>query len=237
MENTSVKIGPHIKAIVWDLDGTIINSFHIMKALVREIALEEGLPIPSSESFLINYHGTLRETIHTLLAAELTDAELDRLMDKFLLKQVRYYDSVAEHLIEDAVGLLKRARHAGLKQVLVTNRLHAGHANASPRAIVASSVLKNYLDTIICGDDAPVRKPDPNVLAAFLKENGLSPKQVLIVGDQFVDAQLAMNLGTQCVLVNRDRVELAHMEKLGDNWQDHLTIVQSLHDVYIANNP
>ncbi len=226
-----VKIDPYIKTLAWDFDGTIIDSFRIVVEIVTEIAIAEGLAVPTDEEFVTNFHGTMRETLYLLLGGNFPEAEVDRLMNMFLNKQTRYYESVSEHLIDDALALVGRAKKAGLEQILVTNREHADRGNASPRHLVTNSVLDDAFKIIICGDEVEYRKPDARVLDKYVKDHPFNAEEFLIIGDQFVDGQLAMNLGCKAILVSRDGGEIAHIEKLGEGWQDHITIVSSLHDV------
>lgn len=221
-----------IKAIVWDLDGTITDSFGRFTELMAELAPTFGLPVPTRETMITNYHGPLGDSISASMGGALTDKQLEKFVTEFLVKQQNHYLEVESHILEDALDLSKRATKAGLKQVLVTNRDHAGRGKASPRNIVANSSLKEHIHEIICGDEAQgFRKPDPKVLGDLLERWGIKPAEVLVVGDQHVDAQLALNLGAKAALVIRDGFELMNAHELDENWQDHVTIVSTLKNV------
>ena len=223
-----------VKALVWDLDGTITDSFGMFVELMHELAPVFDLPLPSREIMLENYHGGLAESIQASLGGALSEPQLEDFVTKFLDKQQGHYEVVETCLLEDALDLAKRATKLGLKQVIVTNRDHAGRGKASPRHIVSSSSLKEHIHEVICGDEAQgFRKPDPKVLGDLLERWGITPQEVLVIGDQHVDAQLALNLGSKAVLVVRDGSEFAHAHKLDKNWQEHVTVVESLKDVTI----
>ena len=226
-----VKIGPHIKAIAWDFDGTIIDSYKIVRAVLREVAAAEGLPEPTDDSILSNYHGSMQDCLHAALGGNLTQDEIDYYMDLFLTRQDRHYESASEHLIEDALVLLEKARQAGLEQVLVTNREHAQRLKASPHTIVQNSVLAQAIGMVLAGDEVTHRKPDARVLEGFLDMHELRPEEVLVIGDQFVDGLLALNLGTKAILVVRNGDTIPNLERMGEGWQDHVTLVRSLHEV------
>ena len=55
---------------------------------------------------------------------------------------------------------------------------------------------------------------------------------VLVIGDQFVDAEFARNLKGRAVLICRDG-EPVHLDRLSDGWEDHVDIVKSLDEVTI----
>ena len=221
-----------IKALIWDLDGTIIDSFAIYTDLVSELGAELGLPAPSRQDFLDNYHGALDESIKGAFKGALKDEDLGPFLQKFLDQQSDKYLTVEEHLIEDAVDLSRRATQKGLKQVVVSNRDHIGRGHGSPRNIVANSSLKDHIHEVICGEEAAgFRKPHPKVLGDLLERWDLKPDEILVIGDQHVDAQLALNLNAKAIIACRDGAELAHAHKLDQNWRDHVTIVTSLKEV------
>ncbi|HUC87702.1 MAG TPA: HAD hydrolase-like protein [Candidatus Binatia bacterium] len=56
----------NVKGIVWDLDGTLINSFNLFEQIIAEIVKESGHPMPTHEYMLHNFHGSLEETVQLL---------------------------------------------------------------------------------------------------------------------------------------------------------------------------
>jgi len=61
--------------------------------------------------------------------------------------------------------------------------------------------IEHYFEHLICGDDLPVKKPDPQVLQSVLKQSGFSPMQAVMVGDSASDikAARAANMKSFCV--------------------------------------
>ncbi len=229
-----VGISPDTKAILWDMDGTILHSFGILQTICAELAQERGLVMPSTEVLVDHFHGSLNDSIEGAFGGRLKDDSLEEFVQGFLDKQGDHYLDVEKHLIEDAVDLSYRAHKKGLQQAIVTNRSHQGRGNASPRAIVENTVLKNYIHHVIAGDDAgEFRKPHKNVVKELLESWDLEPAEVIVIGDQHVDAQLALNLGCRAILVLRDGAELAHAHKLDDAWQKHVEVVASLDEVMV----
>ncbi len=223
------------EAVVWDLDGTILDSFGLWRILMEQVANDFGLPVPTDETLFQNYHGKLEFSIRNTFGADLPAEHNQSVVDHFnyLQEEQDHYGRPDELLWEDAIDLSQRISQRGLVQILVTNRNHAGQGNASPRSIVGATVLKDHIHEIICGDESPVRKPDPKVLGSTLEDRGIQPQNVLVIGDQYVDAQLALKYGAQGILVARDGGDIAHAHELDDDWQNHITIVQSLHDVQV----
>jgi HAD superfamily hydrolase (TIGR01549 family) len=227
-----MKLDASTKTIIWDLDGTLIDSFEIFTEILAEVVVLHSMKMPDRALMVANYHGSLEDTISTVLA--LSDATiLDQVVTDFLHLQQNYYEWPDEHLLEDARSLSKRAKAAGLQQIIVSNRAHEGRGNASPRHIVEHSELADLIDYIVCGDEVEKRKPDAHVLDQVIKDLGFKPEDCLVIGDQFVDAQLAQNIGASAVLVSRGPDEIVHLEKLDKDYKDWLTIVKSLDKITI----
>ena len=216
----------NVRAIVWDLDGTLLDSFHISEKIIEDITQETERPMPSLETRLRHYHGSLEDTLTNTL--DLNEEELEPILNSFLQKQDELYkQDVEKHLYKDALSLCRRAHETGIIQLLITNRDHNGRGSASPRAIVDATELKKYLNEIICGDEAEFRKPDARSLEDWMKKRNLKPENLLIIGDQFVDAHLAKNVAARALLIKRND-EIPHLQN--DDHPD-LLIVDNLDDV------
>lgn len=221
------------KAIIWDFDGTIIDSLGVMQGVLAEVLPKYGYEVPSDEIMAKNFHGTLHDSISTALGG-VEPAIMKTILEEFLLRQSLYYEDAERHFLADSVGLVGRASRAGLTQIIVTNRDHIGRELASPRSIVERSRLGSSFTRVIAGDDSSYRKPDPAVLGTFLNEYKLAPEDLLVIGDQFVDAEFALNLGAQAIIVDRAGAGLHYAERLPAGWHDAVTIMPSL-DAVILN--
>jgi beta-phosphoglucomutase-like phosphatase (HAD superfamily) len=223
-----------IKAIAWDLDGTLLDSFLIFSKLISDIAPEFTVPAPSREAMQQAFHGTLREAIEAVIEG-LDAGQFDDFERRFLTDQGKYYLQVDDNVFADAAQLMRQAGERGIKQLIVTNRDHANRGTASPRSIVENSFMKPLVDVIISGDEVgEFRKPDARVFGNSLIELGVSPEEVLVIGDQHVDALLALNLGASGVIVIRNGETMTHAHTLPHGWQKYVTEVKSLHDVRFA---
>lgn len=214
------------RTILWDFDGTILASFEIFAAVLAEAVALSSIQMPGRSVLQQNFHGSLQESIEHAL--ELSSPEvLNTIVSDFLKIQERFYEQPNEHLYDDAVDLMERAHAAGSRQIIVTNREHENRGSASPRWLVEHSKLKPFIDAIVCGDEATYRKPDARVI----DELGVNLENCLVVGDQFVDAQLAHNLGVPVVLVDRAGDGIHHLESLPE--AASVTMVTSLLEVVL----
>lgn len=223
-----------VKLVIWDLDGTLIDSFGVYAEIIQEAATLSGLPVPSEAVMRHNFHGSLDQTIKDTF--DMVDGEsFDILLNDFLRVQEDYYSHPEEHLFTDAKRLIEQFAKLGITQVIATNRAHAARGSASPRYLVANSSLRRYITDLVCGDETDHHKPDPKVLAGIPAAQGLQGSQIVVIGDQVVDAQLAQNLGGQAILVNRGDGMVPHLERLGED-KKFLLEVSSLDQVELAYN-
>lgn len=227
----SANIELEAKEVIWDLDGTIIDSFGIFKSVLNEVLPLHELEIPDRQNLIDNYHGSLQESISNAFGGTVSEAMIERVVVDFLKVQNGHYKEVETHIFPDAQKLVQRLHDNNIFQILVTNRFHEGRLNASPLNIVKQSSLDRKIDVVVCGDDSPHRKPNPEVVSHYIQSGILSPEHAVVIGDQFVDAQFARNLGARAILVSRNGSTIPHLEKLGEDWTDYVTIVSSLDSV------
>lgn len=217
----------NIYTIVWDLDGTIIDSFAIAEDIIPKLFASKGFPTPPRDLMLANFHGKIEELFAALI--DLPEPEMTELIKEFFVIDNEYIKEVSDHIFPDVLEFSRHAHDRGVKQVVVTNRPHGvRRGNGSPRNIIANSPLATYITDFVCGDESEHRKPMPEVLSNIPHD----PATTLVIGDQFVDAQLAHNLKARGLLVNRYG-DIAHLEKLADGWQQRVTIVPSLEGITV----
>jgi phosphoglycolate phosphatase-like HAD superfamily hydrolase len=231
------KIGSGVQTLVWDLDGTLLDSFGIYRDCLNEVLREHGLPEASEQILRLNHHGFIEDSIADVLSdmgQEVTKVKLAEIIRDFYALDNVYIKEVDHHLFEDAIDLAERAHRAGKRQIVVTNRPHGtDRGNGSPRNLIKNSRLRSFIDGVLCGDDSEYRKPHREFLEAHFGAGLAQLGETIVIGDQFVDAEFARNIDCKAILVTRAD-KIAHLEKLG-SWEEHAQIVLSLRDVQIVS--
>lgn len=223
----------YASGVVWDLDGTLLNSFRLQEETLTEVFEERHTPVPPHSVFVDNYHGRLRDSIQGICGAE--GDLLEEIYEDFIWREERHYEHPGELYFDDAIGLMQRNHTAGLAQIIVSNRPHHNDSRlGSPRNLVKRSPLTGLVQAVVCGDDNEFSKPDARMLDATEQTLGLVRSSLVVIGDQYVDAELAYNLRAAAILVARNGALIPHLERLPDDWRTHVRIVSSLDEVSIT---
>ena len=219
--------------VIWDLDGTLLNSLKIHEGVLSEIFQRHGIAIPNHEAFLRNSHAPLHESIRGLTGL---DGEIvDVIHHEFIQGEEHHYVHPEMLYYPDAIKLLQQCHATGLRQVIITSRLHYDDDRlGSPRNLARNPPLAGLIDAVVCGDDNEFHKPDARILDAVEHKLGLTRATLIVVGDQHVDAALAQNLGAQAILVERNNEPIPHLDRLSEVWrQRSLTVVPDLDRISI----
>jgi len=186
---------PHsIKLVIFDLDGTLIDSrldiVHSVNAAIRHIGKPE-LP----EHLIASYVGDgAPALIQRALGGETVDEAVIRKGLAFFLTYYRDHKLDHTTLYEGIETALSQVRNSGngvpRKMAVLTNK----PVNPS-RAIVEALGLKPYFSQVYGGNSFETKKPDPEGARKLLSESGVRPEQAAIVGDSHTDIETGHNAG------------------------------------------
>jgi phosphoglycolate phosphatase len=171
--------------IVFDLDGTLIDTAPDLIATLNHILAEQGLPVVPYATARPLIGGGARGMIERALATEGRSADVDRLYSAF----IAYY---AEHIAERSrpfpqlEAALDRLVARGHRLAVCTNKLEW----LSKRLLDALQLAERF--AAICGQDTfGVQKPDPQIFRLTVERAGGEPKRAIMVGDSVTDIRTA----------------------------------------------
>jgi phosphoglycolate phosphatase len=183
-----------LRALIFDLDGTLIDSkqdlIHSVNAMLREVG--RGELAPETISGYIG-HGAPK-LVERALGDGCTEEERQRALQFFLgyyeqhkMDTTCAYPGVAETL----------EKLASVPMAVLTNK----PVRISVRILEAMGLAK-YFRAIYGGNSFETKKPDPLGARTILRELGATPEEALLVGDSEVDVQTARNAGMIAAAVN-----------------------------------
>lgn len=186
-------------AVVFDLDGTLVDTAADLHLVLAEVMAGEGLPTPTLPEIRAMVGDGAKALILRAFAAvgPAPDADrLDLLYSDFLSRYTA--DTCrASALYPGAAEALATLAEAGCALGLCTNKPQ----RPSELLLEALGVADRF-GAIVGGDTLPVRKPDPAHLIAVLERLGAEPSSSVMVGDSRNDVLTAHAAGVPCVLVS-----------------------------------
>ncbi len=183
-----------VRALIFDLDGTLIDS---KRDLIRSVnaMLEEMGRAQLHEDTIAGYigHGA-PQLVGRALGESSTEAERERALKFFLA----YYE---DHKMDSTCsypGVPEALTHlAVFPMAILTNK----PVRISMR-ILESLGLAKYFRAVYGGNSFVTKKPDPLGAQTILREFGATPTEAMLIGDSEVDVQTARNAGTFAATVN-----------------------------------
>ena len=181
-------------AVIFDLDGTLLNTLGDLTAAVNHALTACGLPTRTEEEIRTFIGDGVRQLIARSCPPD-TDAATQ---EAVLAHNAPYY---AAHNMEltapydGVVALLTALREQGVKTAVVSNK-----QDKSVQALCAH-YFDGLLDVAVGGSDARPLKPAPDGLLYAMERLDVTPDEVWYVGDSVQDVQTARAAGVRCVAV------------------------------------
>lgn len=186
------------KAVLWDMDGTLINSEELHWTAWRETMANEGVVI-TREQFLASFGQRNDSIIPAWLGSAATPEEVERIGE---VKEQLYRQLVREVGIAPEPGVaawLQRLQNDGWQQAI---------ASAAPRAnidaILHALSLSDIFQGIVSAEDVHRGKPDPEVYVVAASKVGVPPERCIVVEDAVAGIEGARRAGMRSVGVSHN---------------------------------
>jgi phosphoglycolate phosphatase len=195
-----------VDAIVFDWDGTLVDSLAAINRANAEVLATYGLP------FDFDAYREAYSPDWQLMYARLgvPPSKIDEASTRWLEAYRRVIGTV--QVTDGALEALERLAAAGLSMGLVT----AGERGVVEAQLVSTG-LGRYLPIRVCAGDLPVNKPHPAPLRKALAELGLDgvPERTIYVGDALDDMRMARAVGARGVGILSVLADRADLEAAG----------------------
>ena len=174
-------------AFIWDLDGTLLDSYEAILSGIEETFAQFSIPYDKEQvrEFILKF------SVQDLLV----QVAEERKLDMEVLNKVRA-QSLAEKnaqvvLMPGAREVLAWAKETGIQQFVYT------HKGDNAFTILRDLGLESYFTEILTSQSGFARKPSPEAAIYLLDKYQLNPDNTYYIGDRTLDVEFAQNSGIQ----------------------------------------
>ena len=203
-----------MRAVLWDLDGVLVDSAPYHFQAWRELLASQGREL--SEADFRRTFGLRNDTILHDLLGDLPPAEVERLAAR---KEALFRQAARGNIsaLPGALALLRLLRERGLRLALVSSTPHA-----NIELVLRSLDVEAVFDVVVGEEDVTWGKPDPEGFLLAAERLGVSPGECVVIEDAPVGVEAAKRGGMRCVGVSRDRPRdaLAKADLMVENLED-----------------
>ncbi|WP_212573554.1 HAD family hydrolase [Streptococcus sp. 11-4097] len=176
-------------AFIWDLDGTLLDSYEAILSGIEETFAQFSIPYDKEKvrEFILKY------SVQDLLV----QVAEERKLDVEVLNQVRA-QSLAEKNAQ--VVLMPGAREvlAWADQIGIRNFVYT-HKGDNAFAILRDLELEFYFTEILTSQSGFARKPSPEAAIYLIDKYQLNPEKTYYIGDRTLDVEFSQNSGIQSI--------------------------------------
>lgn len=176
------------QAILFDLDGTLIDSIGLLLACVRH-TFEGRNPAPSDDEWIAGIGTPLPKQLAEFASAE----EIEALTNRYRSFQREHHDRLTT-AYDGVERTLAKLAERGHPMGVVTSK-----SNEMMLRGLRHTGIERYMSTLIGCDSCLIHKPDPYPVMLALKELGYEPEEALFVGDSPHDIQSGNAAGVTTV--------------------------------------
>ena len=171
-----------VKLVIFDLDGTLVDSDKTVIRLLNTI--REDLNLPTLKIKDISFYLSLggEEMIKKTIANEI---DTKHYLEIF---RQRYLDDSLdnENLFDGVIDYLNHLKSKGIQMAVFTNK---------PKDLTTKTLnrhqIYDFFNYIVTRDDVDFKKPDPDGCHKIIKMSSISPENIIMIGDSELDQKAA----------------------------------------------
>ena len=183
------------KAIIWDLDGTLLDTLQDLADAVNHSLETYGLPVKTKEEIRAIVGRGIRHLVENAVPMGTDPATIDAVFGEFCT----YYAAHSADATAPYAGIpamLEKLSRAGVKMAIVSNK-----ADFAVQDLVMRYFGEEITLAVGAREDIP-KKPAPDMVEYALARLGVTKAEAAYVGDSEVDVLTARNTGMDCLAVD-----------------------------------
>lgn len=181
------------KYIIWDWNGTLLDDVKINIEIINILLSERGLPLIDSTDKYRNLFSFPIQSFYKELGFTFKDEPFETVARQYAFMYDERYPFA--EVSAEAESLLRTFRQEGAEQLIIS---------ATEQGFLTRQVtyfeIEQYFTDILGTSDIYV-KSKVSVAQRWMQENGVSPDEILFVGDTVHDKEVADSIGCECILV------------------------------------
>lgn len=181
--------------ILFDLDGTILNTLDDLAASTNRALAKNGLPTRSTEEVRRFVGNGIRLLIERAVPENTPLTLTDRVFDDF---RTDYAEHCVDHTLpyDGIPELLRALRASGARTAVISNK-----ADSAVQELIAH-YFPGLFDAVVGERPGVRRKPAPDAVLEVLRTLSAAPAGAVYIGDSEVDVESARNAGLPCIAVD-----------------------------------
>ncbi len=178
-----------IKAVIFDLDGTLVNSLEDLATASNHALSCFGFPTHETERYKYFVGNGMPNLIYRILPEKNRDEETHKKVLAEFLKYYKLHSNDKTYVYSGIKELITELKKKGIKVAVVTNKAD-GPANE-----VVNNTLPDTFDLVFGQRPEIPTKPDPTLTLMAMKKLGVTPTECVFIGDSGMDVKTGVNSG------------------------------------------
>ena len=184
--------------VVFDCDGTLVDSAHLIIEAMSMVWVAEGLGVPPSDRDIRAIVGLQLIEIMRLLYPGGMVSDYERMAQRYKVSfsEIRNRQDYQEPLYEHTKEMIDALLRVGIKLGVATGKSR----NGLKETLKKHGLLDHFV-SLKTSDDGP-SKPNPTILLDAMRELGVEPSDTVMIGDTVFDITMAKNANVAAIGVN-----------------------------------
>ncbi len=181
-----------VKAIIFDMDGVIIDSESFQFEAFKQLFLKFGVEL-SMEAY--NWVGkTAKENVVNIMKKYQVEGDPDKLVQE----RRQIYHAIIKNKITAIPGTMQLIDRLSKKYTLA---LASSSSMESIEIVLGGLRIRNFFEVVVSGEEVSRGKPNPEIFKLTAKKLNLSPEECIVLEDSQPGIEAAFGAGIKCIAI------------------------------------